>query len=96
MLSLAPHHERKTRKDYGTKRGRPFISTSSSSVFAYLSSSHPIDDDNDANDEGTSHASTHTPTLFVSSLTNERVKVNQEGHQELVERKEEISYLDNG
>ncbi|GKF47910.1 hypothetical protein Tco_0141161, partial [Tanacetum coccineum] len=70
MFPLAPHHERKTRKDYGTKRGRPSTSTSSSSAFVNPSSSHPIDDDNDGNGEGTSRASTHSLTCFVNSLSN--------------------------
>ncbi|GJR28460.1 hypothetical protein Tco_1104692 [Tanacetum coccineum] len=47
MFPLAPHYERKTRKDYGTKRGRPSTSASSSSAFDHPSSSHHIDDDSD-------------------------------------------------
>ncbi|GJR14176.1 hypothetical protein Tco_0796828 [Tanacetum coccineum] len=35
------------------------------------SSSHPNNDENDGNDEGTSRASTPPPTRFVNSLTNE-------------------------
>ncbi|GKC63609.1 retrovirus-related pol polyprotein from transposon TNT 1-94 [Tanacetum coccineum] len=63
-------YERKTRKDYGMKRGRH--STSSSSAFDQPSSSHlNDDDDDDGNDEGTSRASTPSPTCFVNSLTNE-------------------------
>ncbi|GKB83058.1 hypothetical protein Tco_0949953 [Tanacetum coccineum] len=41
------------------------------SAFGQPSSSHPNDDDNDGNDEGTSCASTPSPTHFVNSLTNE-------------------------
>ncbi|GJW75924.1 hypothetical protein Tco_0135294 [Tanacetum coccineum] len=66
-------YERKTRKDYGTRRGRS--STSSSSAFGQPSSSHLNDDDNDGNDEGTSRASTPSPTHFVNSLTNEVPRV---------------------
>nr|GEU63386.1 retrovirus-related Pol polyprotein from transposon TNT 1-94 [Tanacetum cinerariifolium] len=65
MYSLTAQEERKTRKDYGTRRGRS--STSSSSAFGQPSSYHPIDDDNDGNNEGNSHASTHSPTRFVNS-----------------------------
>nr|GEU66784.1 retrovirus-related Pol polyprotein from transposon TNT 1-94 [Tanacetum cinerariifolium] len=66
--------ERKTRKDYGTKRGRH--STSSSSAFGQPSSSHlNDDDDDDGNDEGTLRASTPSPTRFVNSLTNEVPRV---------------------
>ncbi|GJS98644.1 hypothetical protein Tco_0819814 [Tanacetum coccineum] len=69
MYPLAAQQERKTQKDYGMRRGRS--STSSSSAFDQPSSSHPNYDDNDGNDEGTSHASTHSPTCFVNLLTNE-------------------------
>ncbi|GJW01035.1 hypothetical protein Tco_1556286 [Tanacetum coccineum] len=71
MYPLASQHERKTRKDYGMKRGRHSTSTSSSSAFDHPSSSHHVDDDNDENDEGTSRASTPSPTRFVNSLSNE-------------------------
>ncbi|GJV61554.1 hypothetical protein Tco_1467654 [Tanacetum coccineum] len=59
MYHLTAQQERKTRKDYGTRRGRS--STSSSSAFGQPSSSHLKDDDNDGNDKGTSRAS--TPSL---------------------------------
>nr|GEV75194.1 pentatricopeptide repeat-containing protein [Tanacetum cinerariifolium] len=42
MYPLTAQQKRKTRKDYGTKRGRRFTS----------SSSHLNDDDDDGNDEG--------------------------------------------
>ncbi|GJW51888.1 pentatricopeptide repeat-containing protein [Tanacetum coccineum] len=73
MYPLAAQQERKNRKDYGTRRGRSF--TSSSSAFGQPSSSHPNDDDNDGNDEGTSRASTPSPIRFVNSLTNEVPRV---------------------
>ncbi|GJU41887.1 hypothetical protein Tco_0808469 [Tanacetum coccineum] len=57
MYPLAPQHERKTRKDYGTKRGHYSISTSSSSAYDHPSPSHQIDDDNDEED-----VDTHTPS----------------------------------
>ncbi|GJT94660.1 hypothetical protein Tco_1090178 [Tanacetum coccineum] len=71
MYPLTDQQERKTRKDYGTKRARRSTSTSSSSALGQPSSSHHIDDDNDGNDEGTSRASTHSPTRFVNSLSND-------------------------
>ncbi|GKA83886.1 retrovirus-related pol polyprotein from transposon TNT 1-94 [Tanacetum coccineum] len=49
MHPLAPHYERKTRADHGTKRYRHSTSSSTSST-VNPSSSHPIDDENDAND----------------------------------------------
>nr|GEW80037.1 hypothetical protein [Tanacetum cinerariifolium] len=73
MYPLAAQQVRKTRKDYGTKRGRHY--TSSSSAFVQPSSSHlnddDDDDDDDGNDEGTSRASTPSPTRFVNSLSND-------------------------
>ncbi|GJV52829.1 hypothetical protein Tco_1448570 [Tanacetum coccineum] len=71
MYSLTAQQERKTRKDYGTKRGRHSTSVSSLSAFGQPSSSHHIDDDNDGNDEGTSRASTPSPTHLVNSLSND-------------------------
>ncbi|GJV41356.1 hypothetical protein Tco_1419796 [Tanacetum coccineum] len=68
MNPLTAHHERKTRKDRGMRRGRH--STSSSSTFDQPSSSH-LNDDDDRNGEGTSHASTPSPIRFVNSLTND-------------------------
>ncbi|GJW64660.1 hypothetical protein Tco_0116544, partial [Tanacetum coccineum] len=52
MYPLTAQQERKTRKDYGTKRGRH--STFYSSAFGQPSSSNlNDDDDDDGNDEGT-------------------------------------------
>ncbi|GKD00825.1 hypothetical protein Tco_1171099 [Tanacetum coccineum] len=51
IYPLTAQQERKTRKDYGTKRGLPSTSSSSSSAFGQPFSSHHIDDDNDGNDE---------------------------------------------
>ncbi|GKB47578.1 hypothetical protein Tco_0898331 [Tanacetum coccineum] len=74
MYPLAAQQERKTQKNYGTKRG--YHSTSSSSAFDQPSSSHlNDDDDDDGNDKGTSRASTPSPTRFVNSLTNEVPRV---------------------
>ncbi|GJT20545.1 hypothetical protein Tco_0890482 [Tanacetum coccineum] len=75
MYPLTVQQERKTRKDYGTKRGRH--STSSSPTFAQPSSSHLNDDDNDGNDEGTSRASTPSPTL---SLVNQDLLYLKKGN----------------
>ncbi|GJZ05001.1 hypothetical protein Tco_0538276 [Tanacetum coccineum] len=75
MNPLTAQQERKTRKDRGTRRGRH--STSSSFAFDQPSSSHLNDDDNDRNDEGTSRASTPSPTRFVNSLTNDGPQVFQ-------------------
>ncbi|GJW62732.1 hypothetical protein Tco_0112067 [Tanacetum coccineum] len=69
MNPLGAQQERKTRKDFGTRRGRH--STSLSSAFGQPSSSHFNNDDDDGNDKGTSRASTPSPILYVNSLTNE-------------------------
>ncbi|GJX41009.1 hypothetical protein Tco_0255999 [Tanacetum coccineum] len=69
MLLTLLVKKRKTRKDRGTRRGRH---STSSSTFDQPSSSHlNYDDDDDGNDEGTSRASTPSPTRFVNSLTND-------------------------
>ncbi|GJY52589.1 hypothetical protein Tco_0443436 [Tanacetum coccineum] len=64
MNPVAAQQERKTRKDFGTRRGRH--STSSSSAFDQKSFSHLNDDDDDGNDEGTSRA--NTPSPFIMSF----------------------------
>nr|GEW85093.1 retrovirus-related Pol polyprotein from transposon TNT 1-94 [Tanacetum cinerariifolium] len=73
MHPLTAQQERKTRKDYETKRGRHF--TSSSFAFGQPSSSHLNDDDDNRNGEGTLRASTSSLTRFVNSLTNEVPRV---------------------
>ncbi|GKB88877.1 hypothetical protein Tco_0961149, partial [Tanacetum coccineum] len=73
IYPLAAQQERKSRKDHGMRKGRS--STSSSYTFSQPSSSHLNDDDNDGNDEGTSRASTPSPTRFVNQLTNEVPRV---------------------
>ncbi|GKD39385.1 hypothetical protein Tco_1259592 [Tanacetum coccineum] len=70
-LYVQVKREEPMRKDYGTKKGRLSTFVSSSSAFRQPSSSHHIDDDNDRNDEGTSHESTPSPTRFVNSLSND-------------------------
>ncbi|GJU10855.1 copia protein [Tanacetum coccineum] len=54
------------RKDHGTQRARH--STSLSSAYHYGSSSHQIDDDEEIQNEGTSRASTPSPTSYLNSL----------------------------
>nr|GEV15468.1 hypothetical protein [Tanacetum cinerariifolium] len=71
---LGAQQEQKTRKDFGTRRGRHF--TSSSSAFGQPSSSK-FNNDDDENNEGTSHASTPSPIHYVNSLTNEVPQVFQ-------------------
>ncbi|GJR13880.1 hypothetical protein Tco_0796532 [Tanacetum coccineum] len=75
MNPLAAEQEQKPRKDHGMRRGRH--STSSSSAFDQLSSSHLNDDDDDGNGKGTSRASTPSPIRYVNSLTNQVPQVFQ-------------------
>ncbi|GJU18343.1 retrovirus-related pol polyprotein from transposon TNT 1-94 [Tanacetum coccineum] len=58
-------------EEEGNLRGRPSTSASSSSAFDHPSSSYYVDEDDDENDEGTSRASTPSPTLFVNSSSND-------------------------
>ncbi|GJX00018.1 hypothetical protein Tco_0183931, partial [Tanacetum coccineum] len=75
MNPRAAQLERKPRRDRGTRRGRH--STSFSSAFDRLSSSHLNDDDDDRNDEGTSRLSTPSPIRYINSLTNQVPQVFQ-------------------
>ncbi|GJU73534.1 hypothetical protein Tco_1264939 [Tanacetum coccineum] len=77
MNPLTAHQKRKTRKDRGTRRGRH--SASFSSAFDQPSFSR-LNDDDDGNGEGTSHASTLSPIRFVNSLTNNVPQIRYEHH----------------
>ncbi|GJU43292.1 hypothetical protein Tco_1200558 [Tanacetum coccineum] len=94
MNPLGAQQERKTREDFGTRRGRH--STSSSSAFGQPSFSH-FNNDDDGDDEGTSLASTPSPIRYVNSLTNEVPQEHRgglrsigKGLQKLVEKYKEI------
>nr|GEV89773.1 hypothetical protein [Tanacetum cinerariifolium] len=65
MNPLAAQLERKPRKDHGTRRGHH---STSSSTFNEPFSSHLNDDDDDANNEGTSRV--NTPSCVVLSMVN--------------------------
>ncbi|GJS75495.1 hypothetical protein Tco_0725376, partial [Tanacetum coccineum] len=58
---------RKTRKDRGIKKDRH--STSSSSAYHHRLSSHQFNDDEEIQKEGTSRASTPSPTTYHDSLS---------------------------
>ncbi|GKF90053.1 hypothetical protein Tco_0264016, partial [Tanacetum coccineum] len=74
MNPLAVQLGQKVQRDRGTRRGR--LSTSSS-TFDQPSSSYLNDDDDNVNDEGTSHASTPSPIRYANSLTNQVPQVFQ-------------------
>ncbi|GJR65981.1 hypothetical protein Tco_0012046 [Tanacetum coccineum] len=61
MHPLAPHYERKTRSDHGKKRPRDSNSSSSSTTQNHPSSSHPLDDIVDVNDEESFHSNSSSP-----------------------------------
>ncbi|GJZ84386.1 retrovirus-related pol polyprotein from transposon TNT 1-94 [Tanacetum coccineum] len=62
MHPLAPHYERKTRSNHGTKRCRSSNPSSSSNVLDHPSSSHHIDENDDGNDEESFHFNTPSPS----------------------------------
>ncbi|GJZ81031.1 putative reverse transcriptase domain-containing protein, partial [Tanacetum coccineum] len=62
---LAPHYERKTRSDHGTKRCRQSNPSSSSNALDHSSSSHHVDE----NDES-SHSNTLSPSQLINSFSN--------------------------
>ncbi|GJY81199.1 hypothetical protein Tco_0493950 [Tanacetum coccineum] len=70
MHPLAPHYERKTRSDHGTKICRSSNPSSSSNVLDHPSSSHHINENNGGNDEESFHSNTSSPTQLVNSLSN--------------------------
>ncbi|GKD66656.1 hypothetical protein Tco_1308764, partial [Tanacetum coccineum] len=67
MHPLAPHYERKTRSNHGTKRCRDSNPSSSSTALNHSSSSHHLDENVD--DEEFSHSNTPSSQL-VRSLSN--------------------------
>ena len=69
MHSLAPHYERKTRSDHGTKRSRSSNPSSSSNVIHHSSSSHHVDENVDEIDEESSHSNTPSPSQLVHLIT---------------------------
>ncbi|GKA99691.1 hypothetical protein Tco_0827685 [Tanacetum coccineum] len=56
MHPLAPHYERKTRADRGTKRPRESNSSSSSTTQNHPSLSHPLDHMVEENDDESFHS----------------------------------------
>ncbi|GJS31724.1 hypothetical protein Tco_0492344 [Tanacetum coccineum] len=77
MHPLAPHYERKTRSDHGKKRPRDSNFSSSSTTLNHLSSSHPLDDIVDVNDEESFRSNSSSPSQNVSSLSNVVFRVLQ-------------------
>ncbi|GJX99820.1 hypothetical protein Tco_0356839 [Tanacetum coccineum] len=70
MHPFAPHYERKTRSDHGTKRSYDSNASSSSTTLNHPSSSCPLDDIVDENDEESFHSNSSSPPQNVSSSSN--------------------------
>ncbi|GJW78007.1 hypothetical protein Tco_0139689 [Tanacetum coccineum] len=70
MHPIAPHYERKTQSDHGTKRCRYSNPSSSSNVLDHPSSSHYVDENDDGNDEESFHFNTPSPSQLINSLLN--------------------------
>ncbi|GJR11679.1 hypothetical protein Tco_1004065 [Tanacetum coccineum] len=62
MHLLAPFYERKTRVDRGKKRPCKINASSSSSTLNHPSSSHPLDDSIDENDDESFHSNPSSPS----------------------------------
>ncbi|GKC82933.1 hypothetical protein Tco_1138650 [Tanacetum coccineum] len=77
MHLLAPHYERMTRADQGKKRPRESNVISSFSTLNHPSSSHPLDDSIDENDDESFHSNPSSLSQNISSLLNDVFRVHQ-------------------
>ncbi|GKA98744.1 hypothetical protein Tco_0826681 [Tanacetum coccineum] len=77
MHPFAPHYERKTRSNHGKKRPRESNASSSSTTLNHPSSSHPLDEIVDVNDEESFHSNSFSPSQNVSSSSNIVPRVRQ-------------------
>ncbi|GJU11820.1 hypothetical protein Tco_1134216 [Tanacetum coccineum] len=78
MHPLGPHYERKTLADRGKKRPRKSnASSSSSSTLNHPSSSHPLDDSIEENDDESFHPNPFSPSQNISSSSNNVSRVHQ-------------------
>ncbi|GJW05580.1 hypothetical protein Tco_1564436 [Tanacetum coccineum] len=77
MHPFAPHYERKTRPDHGKKRPRESNASSSYTTLNHPSSSRPLDDIVDENDEESFHSNSSSPSQNVSSSSNVVSRVRQ-------------------
>ncbi|GKC68902.1 hypothetical protein Tco_1114785 [Tanacetum coccineum] len=70
MHPLAPHYEQKTRSDCGKKRSRELNASSSFTTLNHPSTSHPLDDTLDENDDESFHSNSSSSSQNISSSTN--------------------------
>nr|GEV27683.1 pentatricopeptide repeat-containing protein [Tanacetum cinerariifolium] len=74
---LAPHYKRKTQSDRGKKRPRESNASSSSTTLNHPSSSHPLDDTLDKNDDESFHSNSSSASQNISSSSNVVSRVRQ-------------------
>ncbi|GKD51420.1 hypothetical protein Tco_1280396 [Tanacetum coccineum] len=85
MHPLAPYYERKKRSDRGKKRPRESNASSSSTTLNHPSSSHPLDDPIDVNDDESFHSNPSSPSQNISFSLNDIFRVYQNPpHESLV------------
>ncbi|GKD46237.1 hypothetical protein Tco_1270882 [Tanacetum coccineum] len=77
MHPLAPHYKRKTRSDHGKKIPRESNASSSSTTLNHPSSSHPLDDSIDDNDDESFHSNPSSPSQNIYSSSNDVSRVHQ-------------------
>nr|GEU35566.1 hypothetical protein [Tanacetum cinerariifolium] len=77
MHPFAPHYGRKTRSDHGMKRSRKSNASSSSTTLNHLSSSHPLNDALDENDDESFHSNSSSPSQNITSSSNVVSRVRQ-------------------
>ncbi|GJR38098.1 hypothetical protein Tco_1213782 [Tanacetum coccineum] len=75
MHPLAPYYEQNTRSNHGKKRPCKSNAISSSTTLNHPSSSHPLDDPIDENDDESFHSNPSSPSQNVSSLSNDVSRV---------------------
>ncbi|GKD38617.1 hypothetical protein Tco_1258824 [Tanacetum coccineum] len=85
MHPLAPHYERKTRSDHGKKRPRDSSASSSSTTLNHPSSSRPLDDTIDKNDEESVLQNPTHESQYLNTYLSETINLQtqqRDAHQE--------------
>ncbi|GJU66582.1 hypothetical protein Tco_1252841 [Tanacetum coccineum] len=77
MHPFAPHYERKTQLDRGKKRPCESNASSSSTTLNHPSSSYPLDDTINENDDESFYSNPPSPSQNVSSSSNDVSRVRQ-------------------
>nr|GEW38847.1 hypothetical protein [Tanacetum cinerariifolium] len=74
---FAPQYKRKTRSNCGKKRPRELNASSSSTSLNHPSSSHPLEDTLDENDDESFHSNSLSSSQNISSSPNVASRVRQ-------------------